>query len=192
MRLLLPVIALVFCSSLPLSSSARADDPLSGPKVGEKAAGFEVELAVGSKAGETLDYLSTLKDKPVLLVFVGEMSRPGFGLLKVVDKYAQLRQPEGLEILIVRVTDDRPGAVKYAKLLNEKYDLKAVAGVSTEGKAGPKSYTLSDECEMTILLLDKEHKVLHNIARRAPEKQDFKPLREAIDKLLGPPPVAFP
>ena len=175
-----------------LSSSARADDPLSGPKVGETAPGFEVELAVGAKAGETLDYLSSLKNKPVLLVFVGEMTRPGFGLLKVVDRYAQLRQPEGLEIVVVRVTDDRPAAVKYAKLLNERYELKAAAGVSTEGKAGPRSYTLSDECEMTILLLDKEHKVVHNIARRAPEQQDFKGLREAIDKLFGPSPVPFP
>jgi len=187
MRVLLLGTALVL-----LSSVAWADDPQSGPKVGETAGGFEVELAVGAKAGETLDYLSSLKTKPVLLVFVGEMSRPGFGLLKKVDRYAELRQPEGLEIVIVRVTDDRPAAVKYAKLLNEKYELKAVAGVSTDGQAGPKTYALSDECQMTILLLDKEHKVLHNIARRAPEQQDFNGLREAIDKLLGPSPVPFP
>jgi hypothetical protein len=31
-----------------------------------------------------------------------------------------------------------------------------------------------------------------NMARRAPERQDFDEVRKAIDKLLGPSPVAFP
>ena len=44
---------------------------------------------------------------------------------------------------------------------------------------------------MTVLLLDNEHKVLSNTARRAPGWQDFAEVRTAIDKLLGPSPVPF-
>ena len=186
---------LICCVSL-LSAywpgAAFADDPVSGHKVGEVAKGFEVEVATGDEAGKTLDLLRSLKDKPVLLIFVGDMTRPAFGLLKVLDKYGRLRQPEGLEVLIVRVTDDAAGAAKHAKLLFDQYDVKSTAGVARGGKTGPPEYGLSDEAQVTVLLVDKEHKVIMNMARRAPDRRDFDDVREAIDKLLGPSPVSFP
>jgi hypothetical protein len=128
----------------------------------------------------------------VLLIFVTEMTRPAFGLLKLLDKYGRLRQPEGLEVLIVRVTDDAAGSARQSKVHFDQYDIKSTAGVARGGKAGPQDYGLSDEAQMTILLIDKEHKVLLNMARRAPDRQDFDDARKAIDKLLGPSPVAFP
>lgn len=172
------------------NAMALADDPASGPKVGEAAADFEVAIATGEKAGQNVDQLKALKDKPVLVIFWGEVTRPGFGLIKDLDKYGQLRQPEGLEVLIVRLSDDAEKTAQHAKILYEKYDLKSVAAVAP--KAGPTGYGISEEVEMTVLLLDKEHKVLHNLSRRAPEKQDFDDVRKAIDKLLGPSPVPFP
>jgi hypothetical protein len=187
---MLPRLSLAIAVAGLLSVPCLADDPVSGPKVGEAAPGFEVELATGDKAGEKVDYLKSAKDKPMLVIFWGEVTRPGFGLIKDLDKYGRIRQPEGLEVLIVRLSDDKEKAAQHAKILNEKYDLKSVAGVVA--KAGPKDYGISEEAEMTVLLLDKEHKVLHNLARRAPEKQDFDEVRKAIDKLLGPSPVPFP
>jgi hypothetical protein len=77
------------------------------------------------------------KDKPVLLIFVSEMTRPGFGLLKLLDKYGRLRQPDGLEVLIVRVTDDAAGAAKQSKVHFDQYDIKSTAGVARGGKVGP-------------------------------------------------------
>jgi hypothetical protein len=172
----------------------RADDPKSGPQVGEKIEGFEIEFATGDDAGKKLDPLKALEDKPLLIIFEGQMTRPGFGLLKVLDKYGRLRQPEGLAVLIVRLSDDREAAARHAKLLydNNSYDIKSPAGVAPEGKAGPKNYNLSDEAEMTVLLVDKERKVVCNLSRRAPERQDFDEVRKAIDKLIGPSPVPFP
>jgi hypothetical protein len=173
-------------------SVARADDPMSGPKVGESAGAFEMEVATGDDTGKTLDPIKPLKEKPVLVIFINELNRPGFGLLKLLDKYGRLRQPEGLEVLIVRVTDDSAGALKHAKILYDLYDVKSTAGVASGGKAGPKDYNLNEEAQMTVLLVDKERKVLMNMARRAPDRQDFDEVRKSIDKLLGPSPVAFP
>lgn len=170
----------------------HADEPVSGPKVGEAAGTFEMEVATGDDAGKTLDPIKPLKDKPVLVIFISEMNRPGFGLLKMLDKYGRLRQPEGLEVLIVRVSDDAPGAAKHARILYDLYDVKSTAGVAVGGKAGPKDYNLNEEAQMTVLLVDKEHKVLMNMARRAPDRQDFDEVRKSIDKLLGPSPVPFP
>ena len=175
-----------------VTSAARADDPISGPKVGEQVAGFEIEIATGDEAGKKLDPLKMLKDKPVLVIFIGEMTRPGFGLVKLLDKYGRLRQPEGLDVLIVRVTDDAPAAARQAKVLYDLYDVKSMAGVAVGGKSGPKDYNLSDEVQTTVLLLDQQHKVLFNQARRAPERRDFDEIRKAIDNLLGPSPVPFP
>jgi hypothetical protein len=160
--------------------------------VDETVEGFEFEVAAGDDAGKTIDPLQVFKDKPVLMIFEGQMTRPGFGLLKVLDKYARVRQPDGLEVVIVRVGDDPAAAAKHAKLLYDIYDLKSTAGVTTSGgKLGPKGYHLSDDVEMTVLLVDKQRKVLFNVARRAPERQDFADVRKAIDKLLGPSPVPF-
>lgn len=171
-----------------------ADDLASGPKVGEAAKGFEVQVATGDKAGKKLDLLAEWKKdkKPVLVIFYGEMTRPGFGLLKILDKYGQVRQPDGLEVFIVRTTDDAEAAIKYAKILEEKYEIKGTAAVASDGKAGPKEYGIHEDAQMTVLLLDKEHKVALNVARRNPERQDFDGIRKGIDKLLGPSPVPFP
>jgi hypothetical protein len=184
-------LTLIFGLGISLSA-VRADEPVSGPKVGEQVAGFEIEVATGDEAGKKLDPLKMLKDKPMLIIFVGEMTRPGFGLVKLLDKYGRLRQPEGLEVLIVRVTDDAPAAARQAKVLYDLYDVKSMAGVAVGGKPGPKGYNLSDEAQMTVLLLNQQHKVLYNQARRAPERQDFDEVRKAIDELLGPSPVPFP
>jgi len=188
LRAFFPAAALCLLTALV----AVADDPVSGPKVGESLTAFEMELATGDQAGETVDPLKSIKDKPALIVFVSDLTRPGFGLLKLLDKYARIRQPEGLEALIVWTTDDAPAALKRAKLYYEQYDIKSIAGAAKDGKSGPKDYGLNDEAAMTILLIDKEHKVVMNIARRAPERQDFEDIRRSIDKLLGPSPVPFP
>jgi hypothetical protein len=190
MRSVLPW--LMFCVIGSVASDVRADDPISGPKVGEIVPGFEMEVAVGDDAGKTLDPLKPLKDKPVLVIFIGEMTRPAFSLLKLLDKYGRLRQPDGLEVVIVRIHEDSVAAARQAKAHYDLYDVKSTVGVAAGGKAGPKDYNLNEDAQMTVLLLDKEHKVLQNVARRAPDRQDFEIVRKEIDKLLGPSPVAFP
>lgn len=173
------------------ASFVLAEDPVSGPQVGKPAPGFEIQIVTGEQAGKKVDQLTALKGKPVLVIFWSEVTRPGFVLLKNLEAYGRLRQPEGLEVLIVRLTDDNEGATRQAKVFHDNYDIKSTIGIATAGKAGPMEYGLHDRAAMTVLLLDKEHKVLHNLARTGPDRQDFKPVREATDKLLGPSPVPF-
>ncbi len=187
MRRLAVLVALVCVPA----SILLADEPISGPQVGKPAPGFEVLIVTGDQAGKKVDQLTALKGKPVLVVFWSEVTRPGFGLLKNLEAYGRLRQPEGLEVFIVRLTDDNDGAPEQAQVFFDKLAIKAPSENATAGKAGPMEYGLHDRAAMTVLLLDKEHKVLHNTARQAPERQDFEAIREAIDKLLGPSPVPF-
>lgn len=168
----------------------RGEEPVSGPKVNESLPKLVAIQGAGDDAGKPVDVLSTVKDKPVLLVFVSQRTRPGFGLLKLLDKYGQLRQPDGLQTVIVYLDEDADAAVKYCKLMRGNYGFQATLLTGQEGKAPP-DYVLHDDAELTILLTDKNHKVIHNTARRAAEAQDFPAIREAIDKLLGPSPVKF-
>lgn len=187
----MPRLALLLALVCFPVSLLQAEEPVSGPQVGKPAPGFEIQIVTGDQAGKKIDQLTALKGKPVLVIFWGEVTRPGFGLLKNLEAYGRLRQPDGLEVLIVRLTDDNDGATKQAQVFFDKYDIKSTMGIATAGKAGPMEYGLHDRAAMTVLLLDKEHKVLHNTARSGPDRQDFKPVREAIDKLLGPSPVPF-
>ncbi|MFM8583822.1 MAG: hypothetical protein ACKOFW_20340, partial [Planctomycetaceae bacterium] len=113
---------------------------LSGPRVGDAPPGFEVDLATGDSAGKQVDLLAQWKDKPVLLIFWSQVTRPSFGLLRQLDKYGRLRQPEGLEVLIVRVSDKPEEDKKHAKLLSDNYEVKAPAGVTRGGSQGPDQY----------------------------------------------------
>lgn len=188
MRRLILAAAALGIAGLP----ACADEPVSGIEVGKEAPGFEMQVATGDDAGQAVDYLDKWAGKPVLVIFLGEATRPAFGLLQQLDKYGRLRQPEGLEVLIVRVTADGEAAGKQSQAWFDRYDVKSPAGTVAEGQAGPKDYGLNDEAQFTVLLLDKHHKVAHNVARRAADRSDFRAIREGIDKLLGPSPVPFP
>src|SRR6185369_15583603 len=95
MRRLISAAAIWLLLIVPVS----ADEPMSGLEVGKAAPGFEIKVATGDDAGKSIDFLKKWEKKPVLVIFVGEATRPGFGLLQQLDKYGRLRQPEGLEVL---------------------------------------------------------------------------------------------
>jgi hypothetical protein len=165
----------------------------SGLVEGDEVPPFKVAVATGPDADKELEYLSskTFKDKPVLLIYVHRVTRPGFRLLRVLDKYGQHRKDDGLQVMIVRLTDDVEQAVRHSKLMESNYGFKSLWTVSLDGPDGPPNHGLTDRAELTILLLDKEHKVVHNTARGDPQQRDFEPVRKGIDKLLGPPKKPF-
>lgn len=169
-----------------------ANDFSSGLEVGREAPGFELTMATGDDAGKSVDSLRTWDNRPVLLIFVGEITRPGFGLLRQLDRYGRLRQPDRLEVLIVRTSANAEQAAQHARLLFETYDVKSPAGVAAADSKALMPYGLNAEAEVTVLLLDKQHKVVHNLARRTADPRDFALVRKEIDKMLGPSPVPFP
>ena len=159
---------------------------------GDKAPGFEAVVATGDFAGQKLEPMAKIKDKPVLLIAVNRVTRPGHRLLALSDKYGVHRKNDGdLQTVILRLTDDVPKAVEYSKLLDEKYGIRGIGLVSTEGISGPPAYGFNSDVELTILVLDKSHTVAANFALVSPDERDFRPIRVAIDKLLGEPKSEF-
>ena len=183
----------MICTFVCLTASiCTAQDMKSSFQPGDKAPGFEAIVATGEFAGQKLDYMEKIKDKPVLFIAVSRVTRPGHGLLALCDKYGTHRKEDGgLQTVILRLTDEPEKAVEYSKLLEEQYGIKGVGLVSADGKNGPPTYGFNSEVELTILVMDKTHTVTANFALVSPERQDFRKVREAIDKRLGEPKTEF-
>ena len=54
----------------------------SGPQPGEPLVAFDVQYAFGEKAGKTMDPLKAAGEKPILLIFVHQLTRPSIGLTR--------------------------------------------------------------------------------------------------------------
>jgi hypothetical protein len=177
---------LVAVVAVALLTPAARGDVKSSLQPGDKAPGLEAIVATGEFAGQKLDYLAKIKDKPVLLIAVSRVTRPGHRLLVLCDKYGLHRKDDGgLQTVILRLTDDVPKAVEYSKLLEEKYGIRGVALVSSDGSSGPPAWGFNTDAELTILLLDKSHTTAANFALVSPDESDFRAVRAAIDTLLG-------
>ena len=167
-------------------ATIAAQDMKSSFQPGDKAPGFEAIVATGEFAGQKLDYMEKIRDKPVLFMAVTRVTRPGHRLLSLLDKYGAHRKEDGgLQTVILRLTDEIDKAVQYSKLMKERYGIKGVGLVSADGKNGPPAWGCNADVELTVMVMDKTHTVTANFALVSPEEQDFRKIRQAIDKLLG-------
>ena len=186
-------VAVLISTGLVVSAAAQ-DDVKSSFQPGGKAPGFEAMVATGEFAGQKLDYMEKIKDKPVLFIAVNRVTRPGHRMLSILDKYGEHRKDKdegGLQTVILRLTDDVEKAVEYSKLLAERYGFKGVGLVSSDGQNGPLSYGFNPDVELTVLVMDKTHTVTASFAYRDPQENDFRKIRAEIDKLLGAPKKEF-
>ncbi len=68
------LLVLMICLCFSVGAFAQDEVVFSGPQPGERLAPFKIELAYGTKKGETADVV--LGDGPTLLVFVQGANRP--------------------------------------------------------------------------------------------------------------------
>ena len=108
----------MICTFVCMTASiCTAQDMKSSFQPGDQAPGFEAIVATGEFAGQKLDYMEKIKDKPVLFIAVSRVTRPGHGLLALCDKYGTHRKEDGgLQTVILRLTDEPEKAVEYSKI----------------------------------------------------------------------------
>ncbi len=139
---------------------ALGDDPFfSGPQVGESITPFKMKVAF---ADQTVDPVAEADGKPILLVFVHQLTRPSIATVRAVSKFAELRKGD-LQSAIVFLDDDMTaleGRLKRARHALPKYPL---VGMSVDGAEGPGAYGLNRNATLTILVA-KENKVSANFA----------------------------
>lgn len=171
---------------LPLALfMAQADDKVfSGPQPGEKITPFKVLGHAGVNAGKEVQLLGDSKGEPTLLIFVHELTRPGFQLMRPLDLYGSKLVKNGFRTHFIWLTADRTKTEELLTRAKQALSLKSPMSISLDGLEGPGSYGLNRKMTFTILVA-KENKVVANFAIVQPNETDAPKILEAMAKLVG-------
>ena len=187
--LLVSFVVLSLEDSLPVQAQAteeKASDPVfSGPQVGEALPGFKVTSLVGELEGKVFDPVADAKGQPIVLVFVHELTRPGFGLMRAVTKFSAERKDKGMRVAVVFLTDDATATAKWSKNVQRILSDDVQYGMFTEGKEGPGAYGLNRNVIVTVLV-GNQGKVTGNFALVQPQLQvDGPAILESVAAVSG-------
>lgn len=168
------------CLFLPLG-----DDPVfSGPQPGEKLTPFKVFRYAGSDAGKETQLLAQSKGEPMLLVFVHELTRPAFQLMRPLDLYASKLAKEGFVTHFIWLSADRTKTEETLNRAKKSLNLRSPVSISLDGLEGPGNYGLNRKVALTLLVA-KDNKVTANFAIVQPNETDAPKVLAAMAKLLG-------
>jgi hypothetical protein len=179
-------IFLVFASLAGLSAALSAQEPIySGPQVGEKLAPFTVRGVFDEHAGKDLNFVQQAAGKPIVLIFVHDVTRPSMSLTRILSGYTAGRAKDGLATGVVWLADDATEAETALKRMRHALAQDAPIGISVDGREGPGSYGLNRNVALTILV-GKNDKVTANYALVQPSLQaDLPKILESVVAVAG-------
>lgn len=133
-------------------SSLSAFAVAGGLELGTDVGAFYVLDVTGPAAGEKLCYRCRYGSRPVVSVFTRKVNDNVAALIEEVDQVVGKNQSKDMKAFVVVLTDE-PDANKAA--LKKVADDKKVANTpltTFEGVAGPSSYNLSKDSEVTVMM----------------------------------------
>jgi hypothetical protein len=163
-------IAARFCSAILVSvsvvaiavgqdenpSSGEAAAVYSGPQVGEPAPRLQVQpLFESTEAADAggIDWFSEPQDKPQLVVFVHETTRPGFALIRVLDAYCGELKDQFAGSAVVFLTDDVTEKRQWANVARNALPKHMQLTISSDGIEGPGTWGLNRNMTLTVVLV---------------------------------------
>ncbi len=190
--LLLPagqLVAQEASDSRPAPESTAQDsdeEPIfSGPQVGETLPPLPARYVFDRQAGEEFDPVAKADGKPLLVIFVHDVTRPSVGLTRAVAEYAASRKKDGLETAVIFLGDDATETEEMMKRARHALPQGGEVGISTDGLEGPGAYGLDRKMSLTVLVA-KEGKVTANFALVQPSMAvDAPKIAGAIVELVG-------
>lgn len=179
-----PLIVVLMLTVTGLVNAAD-ETKFSGPQKGEPLPGFEAKGVRGQHADGKFDPIKIADGKPVLLIFIHELTRPGFGLARTISQHAVKQEDAELTTAVIFLSDDPVATTEWAKKVSRYFDEKVLLGVSVDGKEGPGAYGLNRNVNVTTLV-GKEAKVLGNFAIGSPQLQvDGPKILDSIAEVTG-------
>ena len=165
-------LSMMLSCLLLASSGIQAAEPIfSGPQVGEILPEFEVRGLRGPRAGKMFDLVGEAKGKPIVLIFVHQLTRPGLALANTVMGFAASRTESELHAGYIFLTDDVTKTEAWAKRVNASVFVKDIpTTVSLDGLEGPGAYGLNRNVTLTVLIANK-NRVTANFALVQPSEQ---------------------
>lgn len=178
-------IAIGLLCGLAAGNLQAADEPLfSGPQVGEKLTPFKVLGVYDPQAGKEVDFVAAADGKPLLLIFVHDLTRPSASLTRALCAYMQPRAAEGLHCGVVWLTADRSQTEQYLRRAQRSLNLVSSVGISLDGLEGPGAYGLNRKVGLTILVA-KDNQVSANFALVQPALTDGPKILAEVAKITG-------
>ena len=141
------------------------EDPskvFSGPQPGEPLAAFDVQYAFGEEAGKTMDPLKAAGEKPILLIFVHQLTRPSFALTRALTQFAEQHQ-DALYTNMIFLTDDVTAMRQRLIRARQALPSKTSVTIAPQGIEGPGAYGLNRNVTLTIVF-GKRESVVSNVA----------------------------
>lgn len=169
-----------------------ADDPIfSGPQAGETLTPFTIRGVYDAEAGQPFDPVSRADGRPILLVFVHEVTRPSIALVRALGTYAARQSGKGVAPSVVWLADDVTAAEQLLRRARHALPTDVPIGISTDGAEGPGAYGLNRNVAMTVLV-GEGGKVTSNFALVQPSVQADGPkiLAEVAALIDARPPTA--
>jgi hypothetical protein len=155
-----------------VTATTFAGDPcVSGLSAGQKPGPYAAIVAVGAERGQSHCFICDTADRPAVIVFARHLDDPLAKLVAGIDKALADNKKAELRGWVTFLNDDQvtfdPLVVDWAK----KHAICNVPMAVFEDIAGPPTYKLNRDADVTILLFTK-HKVVNNFAFRAGELND--------------------
>jgi hypothetical protein len=175
-------------AALLLAPPLWAEEPpevFSGPQAGEGVTPFTVRGVLGPQAGSEYDLVKTADGKPLVVVFLNELTRPSVGLSRLVLGYAASRREDGLHSGLVLLTADATATEEWVKRASGALPPRVPIGISPDGAEGPGAYGLNRNVAMTVIVA-KDGKVTANFALVQPSvAADAPKIAAAIAEAVG-------
>ena len=160
----------------------------SGPQKGEKLLPFPVIGVYDDLAGKELDWMTEGAGLPVFLVFVHKVTRPAFGLTRLLTSYAaDQKDKEGnakLDARIVWLDEDTSKAEEFLTRVRQSLGTTVPVGISVDGAEGPGAYGLNRNVTMTVLV-GVQGKVTANFALVQPSDTDAPEILAELAAVIG-------
>jgi len=167
-------------------TAAAQDEPIfSGPQKSERVVPFEMTAVTGEQTGQTIDLVTKAGEKPLLVVFVHERTRPAFGLMNAVARFAESRVDQGLVHGVTFLSADPTATETWLKRITRNLPTKTIVGYSAEGQEGPGAWGLNRNVTMTVVVAN-QGKVTANFALVQPSlAQDGPEILKALVEVTG-------
>lgn len=170
-----------------VSGFAAADPCVSGLNSGQRPGPYSFVLSTGNYRGQPFCFICDTADKPAVILFARTPSEATGKLANQIDKALGDHKAADLRGWVTFLSEDQPKLDPELVRWSQKHSLKTLPVGVFEDSAGPPSYKLAKDADLTVLLFVKR-KVVANFAYRAGELNDeaiaaiVKTLPKIVDK----------
>jgi hypothetical protein len=167
-------------------SSAGAEPCVSGLTPGQRPGPYAFVLSTGTQRGQSQCFICETADRPAVAVFARTPSDALGKLVQGLDKAVADHKDAELRAWVTFLSDDQPGMDPQVVRWGQKYAIRGVPLGVYEDAAGPPSYRLAREADVTVLLFVKR-KVVADFAFRAGELTDDRAgeVLKALPQIVG-------